>query len=259
MSKTNSGLVEYAKSKLTLPTIYMLGGFGRPLTQANIDRRVNQLRCTHTINNLARIQAGLGKYCFDCVGLIKGYLWEEAPGVVDYNKPLGSDQNVNMMYGSCPEKGPLSSLPDLPGILVFTEDLGHIGIYVGKDAAGQRQYIESTPAWNKWGVCQSNDTIRKWAFWGKYSFVAYIEPIVEPIITPIKIGDIVYVSGIGRGSSYGTGRSTGIYTNRRMKVIKLLPNAPFSYGCSTNASAPVGEAGANYITAYFRPISVRKG
>ena len=67
MKKTNIGLVDYAKSKLTLPTIYMLGGFGRKLTQANIDRRVKELKCSYTINNLNTIKAGIGRYCFDCV------------------------------------------------------------------------------------------------------------------------------------------------------------------------------------------------
>lgn len=259
MSKTNTGLVAYAQSKLTIPTIYMLGGFGRLLTQAQIDRRVNGLHCTHTIRNLKIIQSGLGRPCFDCCGLMKGYLWEERPGVVGYNIPAGSDQNASMMYNACPEKGPFASMLDIPGLLVFTQDLGHVGIYVGKDAAGQRQYIESTPAWNKWGVCQSNESIRKWAFWGRYSYITYIEPKIEPIITEIKIGDIVYVSGVGRSSSMGTGRSTGVYSNRRMKVIKALKNVPYKYGLSTNMSAPVGEIGSNYIIGYFQPFSVRKG
>ena len=90
MSKTNLGLVEFAKSKLNVPTIYMLGGFGRSLTQVMINRRVNELKCPHTIRNLTTIQGGLGKACYDCVGLIKGYLWEDKPGVVRYNVPKGS-------------------------------------------------------------------------------------------------------------------------------------------------------------------------
>jgi len=259
MTKTNEGLVAYCKTKLTLPTIYMLGGFGRLLTQANINRRVNQLRCPHTIQNIKTIQAGLGKYCFDCVGLIKGYLWEEKPGIVPYNIPKGSDQNVKMMYSACPQKGPLARMPDLVGLLVFTENLGHVGVYIGKDATGKRQYIEATPAWKKWGVTQSNDEIRKWAFWGKYSYITYIEPIKESIQSEIKVGDLVLVSGVGRGTSLGTGGSTANLKNRRMKVIKILPKAPYSVGCSINLKAVVGETGSQYITAYFKPTSIRKG
>lgn len=256
MTKTNLGLVEYAKSKLTVPTIYMLGGFGRALTQANIDRRVNQLKCPHTIKNLSTIQAGIGKACFDCCGLIKGYLWEDAPLKVRYNDPKGSDQNCAGMYRNCPEKGPLETMPDILGLLVFTQDLGHVGIYIGKDAQGKRQYIESTPAWKKWGVTTSNDSIRKWAYWGKYSYIEYLEP--KPEVDEIKVRDIVRVNGIGRSSSLGTGRSTGLYKGRRMKVVRIIPEASHAFGCSTILSAPAGEKGYRYITAYFRSTSIIK-
>jgi hypothetical protein len=256
MTKTNLGLVEFAKSKLTVPTIYMLGGFGRPLTQANIDRRVKTLKCPHTIKNLTTIQAGLGKYCYDCCGLVKGYLWEDAPGKVRYNDPKGSDQNCAGMYKASSEKGPLETMPDVLGLLVFTQDLGHVGIYIGKDSQGKRQYIESTPAWKKWGVIQSNDSVRKWAYWGKYRFIEYINPKVEP--QNIKVGDIVRVSGIGRSTSLGTGRSTGLYKSRMMKVVRIIPEVSHAYGCSTILSAPVGEKGYRYITAYFKSNSIQK-
>jgi hypothetical protein len=181
--KTNEGLVAYAKSKLTLPTIYMLGGFGRKLTEANIQRRL-AMPCAHTTRNVAIIRAGIGKYWFDCVGLMKGYLWETSPGVVPYNIPVGSDQNVGGMYASSPEKGPLSTMPDIPGLLVFTgntgelHDFGHVGLYVGK-VNGINQYIEATPAWGAWGVTTSAASghpqghNRTWTHWGKYSYVDY--------------------------------------------------------------------------------------
>lgn len=194
MTKTNIGLVEYAKSKLNLPTIYMLGGFGRKLTQAMIDRRVKELKCSHTINNLARIRTGIGKYCFDCVGLIKGYLWEESVGIVKYNIPAGSDQNVGMMYRSAKEKGNISTMPDIVGLLVYTVDLGHVGVYIGKNANGQREYIESTPAFNAWGVTKTNDAIRKWAYWGKYHLVDYVQP-ARPVQTNVVYGAYTVVRG----------------------------------------------------------------
>jgi hypothetical protein len=220
----------------------------------------------HTIKNLAIIQTGIGKYCYDCVCLIKGYLWEDAPGKVRYNDPKGSDQNVSGMYNHATEKGILETIPDLPGVLVFTQDLGHVGIYIGKDDKGNRQYIESTPAWKKWGVTQSNDTIRKWAFWGKYSYVEYIAPTQIENPAEIKAGDIVRVTGVGRSSSYGSGRSssygsgrsTAQFFNRKMKIIRIIPKVNHPYGCSTNLTAPVGEKGNPFITAFFKVTSVKK-
>jgi len=144
-------------------------------------------------------------------------------------------------------------------IVFFKQDLVNVRIYIGKVGSRQCQYIESTPAWYKWGVCQSNDTIRKGALWGKYSYITYIELKVEPIIKEIKPGDTVYVSGAGRSSIMGTRRTTGVYTNRRMKMIKTLKNVSYAYGLSTNMSASVGEIGSNYIIGYFQASSVRKG
>lgn len=255
MSKTNLGLVEFAKSKLNVPTIYMLGGFGRYLNQAMINRRVNELQCAHTIRNLATIQGGIGKTCYDCVGLIKGYLWEDKPGVVRYNVPKGSDQNVGDMFRSCKEKGNLAEMPDLPGLLVFTKNLGHVGIYIGKNKNGEREYIEATPARNQWGVTLSNDKLRTWTFWGKYSYIEYLSKN-SPI--HFKPGDIVYVNGIGRASSLGSGKSTATYRNKKMVIIKHLPQASHAYGCSSMLMAPIGEGGSRFITAYFKESSLSK-
>ena len=221
MAKTNLGLVEYVKSKLGLKTIYMLGGFGRILTQTMIDRRIN-MGCPHTIRNLATIKEGIGRYCFDCVGLIKGYLWEISPGRVDYNIPKGSDQNVGMMYNSCTQKGVLMSMPDILGLLVFTKDLGHVGVYIGKDANGKWQYVECTPAWGKWGVCQSNDEIRTWAFWGKYHLIEYVELATEPIAPKLKFkaGQRVVLNGrVYRNSLMG---GPGAIFSNRVGFIRFL-------------------------------------
>ena len=201
--KTNLGLVEYIKSKLSLPTVYMLSGIGRALLTTEVNNRVPT--CAHTRANATLLRSRSiarrtdasnraipkphltipnARYCFDCVGLIKAYLWETDLGIITYNMPRGSDQNVRGMYSSATVKGPLSTMPDIPGLLVFTEDLGHSGIYVGK-VNGVNQYIEATPAWGAWGVTTSADRShpqgrnRVWSTWGKYHLIEYIEPVIE--------------------------------------------------------------------------------
>lgn len=177
---TNIGLVDHVNSKLALPTMYMLGTFGRILTDEAITRRINERKCPHTIQNERKIRSGVGRYGFDCVGLIKNYLWEEAPGRVQYNIPRGSDQNVRMMYANVTEKGSMGTMPDILGLLVFTADLGHVGVYVGKKD-GINQYVEATPSWGAWGVTTSADRNhpkghnRQWAYWGKYHLITYVE------------------------------------------------------------------------------------
>ncbi len=73
-----------------------------------------------------------------------------------------------------------------------------------------------------------------------------------------KPGDVVYITGSGRASSLGTGKTTPNYKNKRMKIIKYLPKAPYAYGCSMILAAPEGESGSRFITGYFREESLTK-
>lgn len=196
MPYTNLGLIEYTKAKMALPNIYFLSGIGRKLTEYNIQKRITN-GCAFTIANQTRIRTGIGKFAFDCGGLIKAYLWETSPGVINYNSPVGSDQNARMMYDKATAKGPMNTMPELKGLLVFTADLGHVGIYIGRNAAGIRQYIECTPAWGAWGITTSADSghpqnhNRVWTYWGKYALIEYIEEVKT-----VYVDRIVYVDKI---------------------------------------------------------------
>ena len=204
MIKTNRDLVAFVESKLNVPTMYMLGGFGRVLTHGMINYRINR-GCRHTIANRRTIEGGIGRYVYDCVGLIKGGLWEIEKGNVRYNIPVGSDQNVGMMYRAAKEKGNMSSMPEIKGLLVYTANLSHVGIYVGKKN-GVNQYVEATPAWGAWGVTTSADKNhpdghnRKWTYWSKYHLIDY----VDDETTEIGIGSKVIWSGRLHTTSTGS-------------------------------------------------------
>ena len=209
MSKTNLGLVEYAKELLNRDTIYILGGISRRLTGAMIQSRINR-GCSHTINNRARIRQGIGRFAFDCNAIMKVYLWEISPGRINYNVPKNSDLGSVALYDLSREKEPLSTMPDTPGLLVWTQDLGHVGVYIGKKN-GINQYIEATPAWGAWGVTTSADKDhpqghnRRWAFWGKYHLIEYVQPKPKPKPAAVKVGDKVVVNGVLHRDSAGNG------------------------------------------------------
>mgnify|MGYP001102268795 CR=1 FL=1 len=78
---TNLELVKYAKSKLEVPTIYILGGIGRVLTESMIQYSINR-GVRHTIAYQNRIRQGIGRYAFDCNALFKSAIWEQSPGVI---------------------------------------------------------------------------------------------------------------------------------------------------------------------------------
>ena len=174
MSLTNKGLVEYAKKALALgnDSIYLYGAFGQKLTESFINQKVKQY-----IYNLPRksiykkcMNSSGTEYAFDCVGLIKAYLWG-GHGNVKYNSK--QDKSANGMYNASKVKGKMSSMPETPGILVHMS--GHIGIYIGDNYV-----IECTP--NKsfatqnhggGGVCKTKLSSRKWTGWCECPYITY--------------------------------------------------------------------------------------
>ena len=106
-----------------------------------------------------------GKRVFDCVGLIKGYLWSETvTSIPKYN--INQDKDVNGIKASCSEKGTLETMPDIPGVLVFMP--GHVGVYVGNG-----KVIEARG--HAYGVVETNLVGRGWKEWGKLDWIEYTE------------------------------------------------------------------------------------
>ena len=97
-------LCRWAEQQLSRKTIYQLGGI---------------VRCDSS-----------GRRVFDCVGLIKCFLWHDyGPGNTGYYGKTAPDINADQMYSRATVKGPISTIPEIPGLLVWQQ--GHIGIYIG--------------------------------------------------------------------------------------------------------------------------------
>ena len=114
MTYTNEGLVKFVISLMSMPrgTVYILGGIGRVLTEHMIQGRIKR-GCAHTIRNQNTIRAKIGNYAYDCNAIIKCYLWQTAPGVINYNRPVGSDLGSTQLYNLSREKGVMSTMPDV--------------------------------------------------------------------------------------------------------------------------------------------------
>ena len=117
-----------------------------------------------------------GKYLTDCTGLIKAVLWHY-PEYGIYRK--GQDQNDQMMLADSVESGFISTIPEIPGLIVWQS--GHAGIYLGKG-----QVLESTQkVWpngkgNGLVISQFNDPKAEmyrgtWRKWFKYRLIEYEE------------------------------------------------------------------------------------
>jgi len=135
--KTNDGLVNYAKRALDEGWGYMLGGYGQTLTHALLNQKMAQGDGVGMYNTKWKdyLLKFIGKRVLDCYGIVKGYCWTETSvnGVI-FNEPKYAsngmpDRNQETAYQAAKEKGPLSTMPEIPGLILWMP--GHAGVYVG--------------------------------------------------------------------------------------------------------------------------------
>ena len=135
-SKTPSGLVEYVTAHLGCP--YWWGTFGTVASQALLAVKLAQYPDWYKPKQTA-LQADFGKQVFDCVGLIKGYRWDDGTGDPAY---VGEqDWDAAGMFSHCAGlRGAIgdadwtSTYSLYPGVLVFQSVSGkivHVGVSLG--------------------------------------------------------------------------------------------------------------------------------
>ena len=159
MEKTNKGLVDYAKKALAEKWGYVWGTFGKLLTADLLAKKIQQY--PDGVENYQDFIKShwLGKKTSDCVGLIKSYIWFNGTDVMYDGK---FDVSADGMYEKAKEKGPISTIPDIPGICVWKN--GHIGVYIGNgqviEAHGTLYGVIQTPLhgngstpWTQWLKC----------------------------------------------------------------------------------------------------------
>ena len=113
----------------------------------------------------------LGKRTADCAGFIKGYCWyNPETDSVSYATNGMPDLGANQMYQTATVKGPISTMPEIPGLAVWHQ--GHIGVYIGNGYA-----IEAMGT--RYGVVKTRVAARSWTHWLKIPYINYIEETEE--------------------------------------------------------------------------------
>lgn len=160
--KSASWLVSYVRSQLGRP--YWYGTFGQTASAALYRSKKSQYPSQYTASDFP---SQYGKKVHDCAGLVKGALWcSSVDGAPNYN--ASEDYNANRFYLNSVSKGPISSLPDVPGMLVFKgtdKNKNHIGVYIGSG-----KVIEAKG--HKYGVVESSIS-SGWKYWGKCNLISY--------------------------------------------------------------------------------------
>jgi peptidoglycan hydrolase-like protein with peptidoglycan-binding domain len=168
---TNKGLVEHAKKALAERWGYVWGGYGQLLTEAILAQKIRQYPDNVGVYKDFIRANWMGSRVADCVGLIKSYYWTQE-GRVKYD--ASTDLSADGMLNAAKERGAISGLPEIPGILVHRT--GHVGIYIGGG-----KVIESKGT--KYGVVQTELRYGAWKYWSKCPFIQYIQDLPKPTET----------------------------------------------------------------------------
>lgn len=78
-------------------------------------------------------------------------------------------------------------------------------------------------------------------------WVIKVPPMNPDQPVSINIGDDVIVNGIGYAASDGSGSQTKYRTEEKMKVVMIVPGAPYPYGCNQNRDM-------NGVTAFWADV-----
>ena len=166
---------------------YWYGTYGNRCTQSKYNSKKKQYPDHYGSSRTSGYMKDIekGRRCADCVGMIKTFFWTN--GVYDAEPKYGTnkcpDKSANGMIGICKKTGPIKSIPDIPGLVVWKS--GHIGVYVGGgytvemrgfDYDCVRRKVKDGP-WEKWGMLPE-------------TMITYDEsPEPAPTPEPTKLGD----------------------------------------------------------------------
>lgn len=165
--KNNLDLVKWAQMAYDNKWGYVWGSHGNVLT-ANELKKLQKTFGSHVTDKEEYIKSHwLGRRTSDCVGLIKGYGWyDETSGTIKYGTNGMKDVTADGMFNAAVEKGPISTMPDIPGIAVWHQ--GHIGVYIGNGYV-----IHAANTYD--GVIKTPITSSGWTHWLKVPYINYIE------------------------------------------------------------------------------------
>lgn len=163
MSKTGKGLAKWAEDIYKADThVYWWGTYCKPCSDTLLAGKTKQYpeQYKESRQGTYRNHIVQGKIATDCCGLIKGYYWEK-DGVIKYKRNDLPDRSASGLYSSATVKGTIDTLPDIPGVLLFTKSRDHVAVYVGGgyevEARGFNQDIQrhkvSERSFTHWGLC----------------------------------------------------------------------------------------------------------
>lgn len=198
-----SELVKFVISMIGMP--YWYGTCGYPCTESRLTSKAKQYPSHYSSSRMPtyRKHIAAGYVCMDCIGLVKNFYWTNGgTGVMEYIKN-GTPYTNKYASNGFPDKsangtlswlksqgcknGKISTLPNVPGILLFSP--GHVGVYIGDGYAVEARGF-------RYGVVKTKVSDRGWTEWAylpasllQYDGVVVEEPKVETTTKTYKLGE----------------------------------------------------------------------
>lgn len=169
--KSASGLATFAQQALAANVGYVWGSFGQVCTPEFLSQKERQYPANvgGSYGDIIRHQ-WMGHRVTDCIGLVKYYLMVDKFG--DNPSYIAAyDHGANQHFEEAREKGPMNTLPEIPGLLLHMD--GHVGIYIGGGYA-----IEARGT--AYGVVKTRVKDRPWDHWYKSIFLDYSTQAAAP-------------------------------------------------------------------------------
>lgn len=169
VNPTSAGLTEFALKASQSGWGYVYATYGQNITQSLVDAKARQYPSVFAeIMSDGRTayqhaQKWIGHRAADCVGLMKAYLWWQG----DTASPIytaSQDKSANGLYYSASIRGPISTIPETHGLLVWRN--GHIGVYIGDGWVVEARGVE-------YGVVKTRLSDRNWTNWCKHPGLSY--------------------------------------------------------------------------------------
>lgn len=186
---TNLQLAQFAQKALLGKARYWYGTYWQLASIALYDRKRGQYPGHYTGARADTYRQHIrdGRMVTDCAGLVKGFFWS-ANGTRDSMYADGfPDCNANAMLSLCDKTGSISGVPDVPGLILWTD--GHLGVTIGGGYAIEARGFS-------YGVVKTRIRDRNWKKWGrlKPKYLEYVDGSVdpnaggEPVREPAELG-----------------------------------------------------------------------
>ena len=172
--KNNLELVEHCKKLYNAGARYWWGTFCQKASSNLLEVKRKQYPSQFPASRNKQLKKDIdeGRIVTDCCGLIKGFMMTRDNGQIVYTPSL--DLGANAYYERATEKGPIKSMPEIPGLAVWRS--GHIGVYVGNGKVIEARGFD-------YGVQEYNLSDRSYTRWLKVPGLEYItSPCFPPAV-----------------------------------------------------------------------------